>query len=47
VKRIKLNEKMVWQNGKYLKSNKSSVKLPDNRIGFEVAPGEWSFVAEY
>jgi alpha-L-rhamnosidase len=47
VKRIKLNGKAVWQNGKYLKSNKTSVQLPETRIGFDVAPGEWSFVAEY
>jgi hypothetical protein len=47
VKRIKLNGKLGWQNGKYLKSNKTSVKLPADRIGFDVALGEWSFVAEY
>jgi alpha-L-rhamnosidase len=47
VKRIKLNGKLVWQNGKYVKNNKISVQLPANRIGFEVAPGEWSFMAEY
>jgi hypothetical protein len=46
VKKIKLNGKMVWQNGKYLRSNKTSVKLPANRIGFEVPSGEWNFVCE-
>jgi hypothetical protein len=47
VKRIKLNGKLVWQNGKYLKDNKLLAQLQANRIGFEVAQGEWSFTAEY
>jgi hypothetical protein len=47
VKNVKLNGKMVWENGKYLKSDSPSAKLKDGRIGFEVAPGEWSFAAEY
>jgi hypothetical protein len=47
VKKIKLNGKVVWQNGKYLKSNKTSVPLPENRIGFDVDQGEWSFTADY
>ena len=47
VKSIKLNGKLVWKAGKYLKNAAPYTKLPADRIGFEVAPGEWSFVAEY
>jgi alpha-L-rhamnosidase len=46
VKSIKLNGKLVWKDGKYLKNATSSTQLPDGRIGFEIASGEWSFVAE-
>jgi hypothetical protein len=47
VKSIKLNGKLVWKAGKYLKNAGSYTQLPADRIGFEVASGEWSFVAEY
>jgi hypothetical protein len=43
---IKLNGKPVWKDGKYLKNAISSTQLPDVRIGFEIASGEWIFVAE-
>ena len=43
---IKLNGKPVWKDGKYLKNAISSTQLPDGRIGFEIASGEWIFVAE-
>jgi hypothetical protein len=46
VKSIKLNRKLVWKDGKYLKNATSSTQLPDGRIGFEIASGEWSFTAE-
>ena len=47
VKSIKLNGKLVWKNGKYLKADIPSAQIPQDRIGFEVASGEWSFSAEY
>ena len=47
VKSIKLNGKQVWKAGKYLKVAVHLAKLSQDRIGFEVASGEWSFVAEY
>ena len=46
VKIIKLNGKPVWKDGKYLKNATSSIQLPDGRIGFEIATGEWSFITE-
>lgn len=46
VKSIKLNGKLVWENGKYLKVIVPSTQISQNRIGFEVGAGEWSFVAE-
>jgi len=47
VKSIKLIGKLVWKAGKYLKNAGSYTQLPADRIGFEVASGKWSFVAEY
>lgn len=47
VKSIKLNGKLIWKAGKYLKNAISYTQLPADRIGFEVDPGEWSFAAEY
>ena len=47
VKRIRLNGKLVWQNGKYLRNNGTSAQVPASRIGFDVAQGEWTFTAEY
>jgi hypothetical protein len=46
VKSIKLNGTLVWKDGKYLKNATSSTQLPDGRIGFEIASGEWTFIAE-
>ena len=47
VKSIKLNGKLVWKAGKYLKKNFSpSLNLPSDRIGFQVSSGEWKFDAE-
>ena len=47
VKSIKLNGKLVWKAGKYLNNAVASTQISQNRIGFEVASGEWSFVAEF
>jgi hypothetical protein len=47
VKSIKLNGKLVWKAGKYLKAATPSVQLSADRIGFEVASGDWSFVTKY
>jgi hypothetical protein len=47
VKRIRLNGKLVWQNGKYLRNNGTSAQVTASRIGFDVAQGEWTFTAEY
>lgn len=47
VKSIKLNGKLVWKAGKYLKKNIApSLNLPNDRIGFQVSSGRWEFVAE-
>lgn len=46
LKSIKLNGKLVWENGKYLKAAAPSTQILQDRIGFEVSSGEWSFVAE-
>ncbi|MEI7525686.1 MAG: alpha-L-rhamnosidase C-terminal domain-containing protein [Mariniphaga sp.] len=46
VKTIKLNGKLLWKNGKYLNAAVPSSKLWQDRIGFEVSSGEWSFLAE-
>jgi alpha-L-rhamnosidase len=47
VKSIKLNGKLVWKAGKYIMNVAPSAQLPHNRIGFELAPGNWQFVAEF
>ncbi|OIP84505.1 MAG: glycoside hydrolase [Porphyromonadaceae bacterium CG2_30_38_12] len=47
IKRIKLNGKIVWKNGTYLKKIAApSLHFPKDRIGFEVSSGEWQFVAK-
>jgi alpha-L-rhamnosidase len=47
VKSIKLNGKLVWEDGKYIMNIAPSVQLLNDRIGFELAPGDWQFVAEF
>jgi hypothetical protein len=47
VKSVKLNGKLMWKAGKYLKKATPSAQLPAGRIGFEVPAGEWIFTTEY
>jgi alpha-L-rhamnosidase len=47
VKSIKLNGKLVWEGGKYIMNIAPLVQLLNDRIGFELAPGDWQFVAEF
>jgi len=47
VKYIKLNGKVVWKKGKYIKQSGHQLALPPDRIGFEVPPGKWRFKATY
>jgi alpha-L-rhamnosidase len=47
VKRIKINGKVVWENGKHQNEYSNHNEVVDGRIGFEVASGEWTFFAEY
>lgn len=48
VKRIRLNNKLVWKEGKYLGNVITRlVNVPKDRIGFVVSPGEWQFISEY
>jgi hypothetical protein len=42
VRKIKCNGKLVWKNGKYLKGT-SAVNAGEDRIGFIVPAGEWTF----
>lgn len=47
VKSIKLNGKLVWEDGKYIMNIAPSAQLLNDRIGFELAAGDWQFVAEF
>lgn len=47
VKYIRLNGKIVWEQGKYLNEANRAIGCPSDRIGFEVPSGEWVFKAEY
>ncbi|WP_164849986.1 alpha-L-rhamnosidase-related protein [Mucilaginibacter limnophilus] len=46
VKRIKINGTLAWENGNYLNGHKKPSEVVESRIGFEVAAGEWKFIAE-
>jgi hypothetical protein len=47
LKRVRLNDKLCWKNGHYLKNKAVPVNLTSGRIGFELPAGEWTIEAKF